>query len=153
MNGININLTITSPDLHDAFLALAEAINNMGGVPKLVPDPTVSAIQQEATALQYAEYDAWLKAQNPNTGVAVGKVMENDSVEVAAPVKAQKAVEPEPAKEKAAITLEAVRALAMKKSKEDKAAVKAAIVSVGGTRVTDVDPAKYPEFVALLEAI
>lgn len=130
MNGININLTITSPDLHDAFLALAEAINNMGS-PFRVP-----AI-----------------AENPNTGVAVGKVMENDSVEVAAPVKAQKAVEPEPAKEDAAITLEAVRALAMKKSKEDKAAVKAAIVSVGGTRVTDVDPAKYPEFVALLEAI
>lgn len=130
MNGININLTITSPDLHDAFLALAEAINSMGS-PFRVP-----AI-----------------AENPNTGVAVGKVMENDSVEVAAPVKAQKAVEPEPAKEEAAITLEAVRALAMKKSKEDKAAVKAAIVSVGGTRVTDVDPAKYPEFVALLEAI
>lgn len=39
MNGININLTITSPDLHDAFLALAEAVNQMSSTTAPISPP------------------------------------------------------------------------------------------------------------------
>ena len=59
---MDIKITITSPDLHDALLALAEAINTAGlpwgnqvaaSAPQ--PDPTVSRTQQQATAAQYAQ--------------------------------------------------------------------------------------------------
>ena len=121
MNGININLTITSPDLHDAFLALADAINRSSGAvptPEVAPAPDVKPTVEKP------------KAKDP---------------EPAAPMP------PEP--EAVQITLEDVRKTAMEKSKKDKAAVKAAIAEVGASKVTDVDPAKYPEFMALLEAI
>ena len=59
---MDIKITITSPDLHDALLALAEAINTAGlpwGNPVAAsapqPDPTVSRTQQQATAAQYAQ--------------------------------------------------------------------------------------------------
>ena len=59
---MDIKITITSPDLHDALLALAEAISNAGlpwGNPAAAsapqPDPTVSRTQQQATAAQYAQ--------------------------------------------------------------------------------------------------
>ena len=59
---MDIMITITSPDLHDALLALAEAISNAGlpwGNPAAAsapqPDPTVSRTQQQATAAQYAQ--------------------------------------------------------------------------------------------------
>ena len=59
---MDLNITITSPDLHDAILALAEAINTAGlpwGNPAAAfappPDPTVSRTQQQATAAQYAQ--------------------------------------------------------------------------------------------------
>ena len=59
---MDIKITITSPDLHDALLALAEAISNAGlpwGNPVAAsapqPDPTVSRTQQQATAAQYAQ--------------------------------------------------------------------------------------------------
>ena len=59
---MDIKITITSPDLHDALLALAEAINTAGlpwGNPAAAsapqPDPTVSRTQQQATAAQYAQ--------------------------------------------------------------------------------------------------
>ena len=58
---MDIKITITSPDLHDALLALAEAISNAGlpwGNPVAAsapqPDPAVSRTQQQATAAQYA---------------------------------------------------------------------------------------------------
>ena len=122
MNGININLTITSPDLHDAFLALAEAINRHSGA---VPAPEVAA---------------------PAPGAKPAK-------------EKPKAKDPEPATpmpdepEAVQITLEEVRKTAMEKSRKDKTAVKTAIAEVGAAKVTDVDPAKYPQFMALLEAI
>ena len=59
---MDLKITITSPDLHDALLALAEAINTAGlpwGNPAAAsapqPDPTVSRTQQQATAAQYAQ--------------------------------------------------------------------------------------------------
>ena len=59
---MDLKITITSPDLHDAILALAEAINTAGlpwGNPAAAfappPDPTVSRTQQQATAAQYAQ--------------------------------------------------------------------------------------------------
>ena len=59
---MDLKITITSPDLHDALLALAEAINTAGlpwGNPVAAsapqPDPTVSRTQQQATAAQYAQ--------------------------------------------------------------------------------------------------
>ena len=59
---MDIKITITSPDLHDALLALAEAINTAGlpwGNPAAAsapqPDPTVSRTQQQATAAQYVQ--------------------------------------------------------------------------------------------------
>lgn len=122
MNGININLAITSPDLHDALLALAEAINRHSGAvsaPEAVPAPA----EKPAEVKQ-------MKAKDPETAAAPP-------------------VEPETVQ----ITLEAVRKTAMEKSRKDKTAVKAAIAEVGAAKVTDVDPAKYPQFMALLEAI
>lgn len=122
MNGININLTITSPDLHDAFLALAEAINRYSGAmpaPEAVPAPA----EKPAEVKQ-------MKAKDPEPAAAPP-------------------VEPETVQ----ITLEDVRKTAMEKSRKDKTAVKAAITEVGAAKVTDVDPTKYPQFMALLEAI
>lgn len=59
---MDLNITITSPDLHDALLALAEAISNAGlpwGNPAAAsapqPDTTVGRTQQQATAAQYAQ--------------------------------------------------------------------------------------------------
>lgn len=122
MNGININLTITSPDLHDAFLALAEAINNMGS-PFRVP-----AI-----------------AENPNTGVAVGKVMENDSVEVAAPVKAQKAVEPVNP-----YTLQQIAIWAVALQEKNQQRLMDILRHFGIQALTQLPPERYGEFVQML---
>jgi hypothetical protein len=117
MTGININVTITSPDLHDAFLALAEAFLKMQG----------SSLPEQ-----------------PQKPIEVQKPIEAQKTKVKAP---------EPAAPETTYTLEDVRKLSMEKSKKDKAAVKAAITAVGATKVTDIDTAKYPDYVALLEAI
>lgn len=128
MNGININVTITSPDLHDAFLALAEAFLKMQGSNPPNP-PEAKAIKEDKPKAKAPEPAAVEPAPIPEKPAAPG-------------------VTPE-----AALTLEDVRKLSMEKSKKDKAAVKAAISAMGASKVTDIEAAKYPEYAALLGAI
>ena len=97
MNGININVTITSPDLHDAFLALADAFLKMQGSNPPNP-PEAKAVKEDKPKLKATEPAAVEPAPIPE----------------------------KPAAPEAALTLEDVSKLSMEKSKKDKAAVKAA---------------------------
>ena len=142
---MDLKITITSPDLHDALLALAEAINTAGlpwGNPVAAsapqPDPTVSRTQQQATAAQYAQ-----------------EAMRTQTAPPAAPQPAapQPAAAPQPLTAPVQeYTLQQIAIWAVALQERNLPRLREILAAFGVQALTQLPKEQYPAFVAALAA-
>ena len=159
---MDLKITITSPDLHDAILALAEAINtaglpwgnpaakpqiNLNGQPVAPapppaapqPDPTVSMTQQKAAAAQYAQEALRTQPAPPQAAAP------------APPQAAAPAPQPmtAPAQE---YTLQQIAIWAVALQERDLPRLRQILDAFGVQALTQLPKEQYPAFVAALAA-
>ena len=157
---MDLKITITSPDLHDALLALADAISNTGlpwgsitqpVAPQPVapqPDPTVSRTQQQATAAQYAQEA--MRTQSTPPPVAPQQMAPQP---VAPQPVAPQPVAPQPMtapiKE---YTLQEIAIWAVALQERNLPRLREILAAFGVQALTQLPKEQYPAFVAALAA-
>ena len=151
---MDLNITITSPDLHDAILALAEAINtaglpwgnpaakpqiNLNGQPVAPPpDPTVSRTQQQATAAQYAQEAMRMQSTPPPVAPQQMAPQQMAPQPMTAPIKEY--------------TLQEIAIWAVALQERDLPRLQQILDAFGVQALTQLPKEQYPAFVAALAA-